>query len=61
MYVTQDAKKEILKFIEKKIETEEMWAEGLQQAHHPRRTRPERRRVGYARVHQRLHALGQVI
>ena len=29
MYVTQDAKKEILKFIEKKIETEEMWAEAF--------------------------------
>ena len=29
MYVTQDAKKEILKFIEKKIETEEMWSEAF--------------------------------
>ena len=26
MYVTQDVKEEILKFIEKKIDTEEMWA-----------------------------------
>ena len=29
MQVTQDVKKEILKFIEKKIETEEMWAEAF--------------------------------
>lgn len=29
MYVTQDAKKEILKFIEKKIDTDEMWAEAF--------------------------------
>ena len=29
MYVPQDVKKEILKFIEKKIETEEMWAEAF--------------------------------
>ena len=29
MYVTQDIKKEILKFIEKKIDTDEMWAEAL--------------------------------
>lgn len=29
MQVTQDVKKEILKFIEKKIETDEMWAEAF--------------------------------
>ena len=29
MQVTQDIKKEILKFIEKKIETDEMWAEAF--------------------------------
>lgn len=29
MYVTQDVKKEILKFIGKKIETDEMWAEAF--------------------------------
>ena len=29
MQVTQDAKKEILKFIEKKIYTDEMWAEAF--------------------------------
>ena len=29
MQVTQDTKKEILKFIEKKIETDEMWAEAF--------------------------------
>lgn len=29
MQVAQDVKKEILKFIEKKIETEEMWAEAF--------------------------------
>ncbi len=29
MQVTQDVKKEILKFIEKKIDTDEMWAEAF--------------------------------
>ena len=29
MLVTQDVKKEILKFIEKKIESDEMWAEAF--------------------------------
>ena len=29
MLIAQDAKKEILKFIEKKIETDEMWAEAF--------------------------------
>ncbi len=29
MLLTQDVKKEILKFIEKKIETDEMWAEAF--------------------------------
>ena len=29
MYVTQDVKKEILKFIEMKIDAEEMWAEAF--------------------------------
>ncbi len=29
MYVTKDVKKEILKFVEKKIETDEMWAEAF--------------------------------
>ncbi|MYC38075.1 MAG: hypothetical protein F4X66_14340 [Chloroflexi bacterium] len=29
MQVTQDVKKEILKFVEKKIDTDEMWAEAF--------------------------------